>query len=113
MAQDLTDVPWWVIRLALKPLYAYLYLSSHDLIPFLTLFILKSGMELQSALELRSDCLSGPGGGYVMVSYTKRRAHRASPPPLRVKDGGRTTAGGLLRLVLRCLLYTSPSPRDS
>ena len=45
--------------------------------------------------------MSGLGGGYVMVSYTKRRAGRVSPPPLRVKDGGRTTAGGLLRLVLR------------
>jgi hypothetical protein len=101
MARELTDVPRSVVRLALKRIYAYLYLSSHDLIPFLTLFILKSGMELQSALELRSDCLSGSGGGYLMVSYNKRRAHRASPPPLRVKDGGRTTAGGLLRLVLR------------
>lgn len=100
-AQDRRDVPSGVTQLAVKPLYAYLYLSSHDLIPFLTLFILKSGLELRSALELRCDCLSGCGGGYVMVSYTKRRAHRASPPPLRVKDGGRTTAGGLLRLVLR------------
>ena len=91
----------WVTGLGVRRLYAYLYLSSRDLVPFVTLFILKSGMELRSALELRSDCLSGAGGGYVMVSYTKRRAGRVSPLPLRVKDGGRTTAGGLLRLVLR------------
>jgi hypothetical protein len=100
-ASTVQELGSWVTGLGVRRLYAYLYLSSRDLVPFVTLFILKSGMELQSALELRSDCLSGAGSGYVMVSYTKRRAGRVSPPPLRVKDGGRTTAGGLLRLVLR------------
>ena len=101
VASTVQELGSWVSYLGVKRLYAYLYLSSADLVPFVTLFILKSGMELRSALELRSDCLSGAGDGYVMVSYTKRRAGRVSPPPLRVKDGGRTTAGGLLRLVLR------------
>ncbi len=99
-ASTVQELGSWVTGLGVRRLYAYLYLSSRDLVPFLTLFILKSGMELPSAVELRSDCLSSAGGGYVMVSYTKRRSGRVSPPPLRVKDGGRTTAGGLLRLVL-------------
>ena len=101
LASTVQELGSWVTYLGVRRLYAYLYLFSRDLVPFVTLFILKSGMELRSALELRSDCLSGAGGGYVMVSYTKRRAGRVGPPPLRVKDGGRTTAGGLLRLVLR------------
>jgi hypothetical protein len=100
-ASTVQELGSWVTGLGVRRLYAYLFLSSRDLVPFVTLFILKSGMELQPTLELRSDCLSGVGGGYVMVSYTKRRAGQVSPPPLRVKDGGRTTAGGLLRLALR------------
>jgi hypothetical protein len=50
--------------------------------------------------ELKVDCLKNPAKGFVDIAYFKRRAHGAEWKVLRVRDGGTTTPGGLIRLAL-------------
>ncbi|MFB6957545.1 hypothetical protein ACFCYB_10955 [Streptomyces sp. NPDC056309] len=82
-------------------LASLLYPTSRDLFALLLLFCLESGMELEAARELTSDCLKNPNRGYVQVEYLKRRRHGQEWNMIRVRDGSSNSPGGLLRLALR------------
>ncbi|MFG2995465.1 hypothetical protein [Streptomyces sp. NPDC048340] len=78
-----------------------LYPTSRDVFALLLLFCLESGMELEAARELTSDCLKNPNRGYVQIEYLKRRRHGQEWSTIRVRDGSPNSPGGLIRLALR------------
>jgi hypothetical protein len=78
-----------------------LYPTSRDVFALLLLFCLESGMELEAARELTSDCLKNPNRGYVQIEYLKRRRHGQEWNVIRVRDGSPNSPGGLIRLALR------------
>jgi len=82
-------------------MHACFHLTRIDLIGFVVLLSLETGMEIECLLGLRADCLKNPSKGYVEVEYRKRRARGAEWKHLRVPDRGTTTAGGLLRLAIK------------
>lgn len=82
-------------------LHAQLYLTRLDLIAFMVLLSLETGMEIECLKSLKVDCLRNPSRGYVEIEYRKRRAHGAEWKRLRVRDGGSSTPGGIVRQALR------------
>ena len=76
------------------------HLLAADLVPLIVLISLESGLEVEAIKGLRSDCLKNPSGGYVEIEYCKRRARGAEWKRLRVRAGGSSTPGGLVRKVL-------------
>lgn len=76
------------------------HLVQKDLAAFLILLALETGMEAESLIRLKADCLVNPTKGYVEIAYHKRRARGAEWKRLRVRDGGSRTPGGLIRLAL-------------
>ena len=85
----------------LNDIYSRFYLTVHDLPPLLTLLSLGTGLEIECVKSLKVDCLSSAGGGTVNLSYTKRRAHGLAQKTMRVRDGGPTTPGGLIRAIVK------------
>jgi hypothetical protein len=77
-----------------------------DLVPLVVLISLDTGLEIEAIKGLRADCLKNPAGGYVEIEYCKRRARGAEWKRLRVRDGGSSTPGGLVRKVLQ---WTEPA----
>jgi hypothetical protein len=77
------------------------HLLAADLVPLIVLISLDTGLEIEAIKGLRSDCLKNPAGGYIEIEYCKRRARGAEWKRLRVRDGGSSTPGGLIRKVLR------------
>lgn len=73
------------------------YLTSDDVVPFLVLLALETGLEIECCKTLTVDCLQNASGGTVEIAYLKRRARGAEHKRLRVRDGGSTTPGGLIR----------------
>lgn len=84
----------------LDGIYARFYLMVHDLPPLLTLLSLDTGLEIECVKALKTDCLSNPSAGTVTLRYIKRRAHGLAEKTMRVRDGGPTTPGGLIRAIL-------------
>lgn len=84
----------------LDEVYSRFYLTVHDLPPLLTLLSLDTGLEIECVKALRTDCLSSASTGTVTLQYTKRRAHGLAQKTMRVRDGGPTTPGGLIRAIL-------------
>jgi hypothetical protein len=82
------------------------HLLAADLVPLVVLVSLDTGLEIEAIKDLRADCLKNPAGGYVDIEYCKRRARGAEWKRLRVRDGGSSTPGGLLRKVLQ---WTEPA----
>jgi hypothetical protein len=82
------------------------HLLAADLVPLIVLISLDTGLEIEAIKTLRADCLKNPSGGYVEVEYCKRRARGAEWKRLRVRDGGSSTPGGLIRKVLQ---WTAPA----
>ncbi|MES0126606.1 hypothetical protein NKL05_31910 [Mesorhizobium sp. C420B] len=82
------------------------HLLAADLVPLIVLISLDTGLEIEAIKDLRADCLKNPAGGYVEIEYCKRRARGAEWKRLRVRDGGSSTPGGLLRKVLQ---WTEPA----
>ncbi len=79
-----------------------LFLTAADLVPFVVLLILQTGLEPECVKALRTDCLINPARGFVSIAYVKRRARNASHKTIRVPDGGALHfPGGLIRLALR------------
>jgi hypothetical protein len=76
------------------------HLLAADLVSLVVLISLETGLEVEAIKGLRSDCLKNPSGGYVEIEYCKRRARGAEWKRLRVRDGGSSTPGGLIRKVL-------------
>jgi len=76
------------------------HLVAIDLAAFMVLLSLETGMEMESLIRLKADCLRNPTKGYVEIEYHKRRAHGAEWKRLRVRDGSSATPGGLIRLAI-------------
>ena len=76
------------------------YLNIVDLIAFMSLLALETGLELECLMQLKADCLKNPIKGSVEIEYLKRRARGNEHKRLRVRDGGVNTPGGLIRLAL-------------
>lgn len=84
----------------LEDVYSRFYLTVHDLPPLLTLLSLDTGLEIECVKALKADCLSSTSAGTVTLHYTKRRAHGLAQKTMRVRDGGPTTPGGLIRTIV-------------
>jgi hypothetical protein len=82
------------------------HLLAADLVQLIVLLSLDTGLEIEAIKDLRADCLKNPAGGYVEIEYCKRRARGAEWKRLRVRDGGSSTPGGLIRKVLQ---WTGPA----
>ena len=80
--------------------HACFYLTAIDVVAFIILLSLGTGLEIECLRELKADCLKNAAKGLVDIAYFKRRAHGAEWKVLRVRDGGTTTPGGLVRLAL-------------
>jgi hypothetical protein len=89
------------IDLSCPTTHARFYLTIVDVIGFTILLSLSTGMEMECIFELKADCLKNRAKGFVDIAYFKRRAHGAEWKSLRVRDGGLTTPGGLVRLAIR------------
>ena len=76
------------------------HLVTTDLAAFLILLSLETGMETESLIRLKADCLRNATKGYVEIAYHKRRARGTEWKRLRVRDGSTATPGGLIRLAL-------------
>jgi hypothetical protein len=84
------------------------HLIAADVVPFLVLLALETGLEIECCKALTVDCLRNAAGGTVEVAYLKRRARGAEHKMLRVRDGGSATPGGLIRQVIA---LTAPARR--
>ncbi|HEV7335848.1 MAG TPA: hypothetical protein VGO06_07735 [Bosea sp. (in: a-proteobacteria)] len=82
-------------------LHGHLYLNLQDIIAFLVMLSLTTGIEIECCKELGVDCLKNAAGGHVDIEYIKRRARGAEWKRLRVRDGGSGTPGGLIRLAMK------------
>ncbi|KIX16329.1 hypothetical protein [Paracoccus sp. 228] len=80
-------------------IYSRFYLMVHDLPPLLTLLSLDTGLEIECVKTLKIDCLTNASAGTATLSYMKRRAHGHAQKTMRVRDGGPTTPGGLIRAI--------------
>jgi hypothetical protein len=99
-----------------KEIYGCLYPLLEDLVPFLILLSLKTGLNPQSLLDLRRDCLTAvPERGKVRLTYFKYRPvtkiHQSVFPDRSAFD-----VGGLIRTVLKitepALPFISEADRD-
>ena len=82
------------------------HLTAPDVIAFLVLISLETGLEVECIKALEVDCLRNPLAGTVEVAYVKRRARGAEHKTMRVRDRGSTTPGGLIRTVLELTATT-------
>jgi hypothetical protein len=84
-----------------EELHGRRYLTEDDVIPFLVLLALETGLEIECCKTLTVDCLRNPSGGTVEITYLKRRARGAEHKFLRARDGSPTTPGGLIRSLIK------------
>jgi hypothetical protein len=89
------------VDLSCPATHARFYLTAVDVVAFIILLSLGTGLEIECLRELKADCLKNPAKGFVDISYFKRRAHGAEWKTVRIRDGGATTPGGLVRLAIR------------
>jgi len=92
---------FWEVRQPLERLHAGFHLTRIDLIGFIVLLSLETGMEMECLFGLKAECLRNPSRGYVEIEYYKRRARGSEWKRLRVRDGGSSTPGGLVRLAIK------------
>ncbi|MFB9981123.1 hypothetical protein ACFFNA_15890 [Mesorhizobium kowhaii] len=93
--QDMTF--YWKVRPYLETIHAGFHLTRIDLVGFIVLLSLETGLELECLLSLKADCLRNPSKGYVEIEYYKRRSRDSEWKRLRVRDGAGSTPGGILR----------------
>lgn len=84
-----------------EDIHGRFYLNIVDVVGFIALLALETGLETECLTRLKADCLKNPGKGTVEIEYYKLRARGAEWKRLRVRDGGTSTPGGLIRLALR------------
>jgi len=77
------------------------YLLASDIVPFLVLLSLETGLEIECCKALTIDCLRNPAGNTIEISYMKRRARGAEWKGLRVRDEGPLSPGGLIRTIIQ------------
>jgi hypothetical protein len=81
-------------------LHAAHYLTAADVVPFLVLLSLETGLEIECCKTLIIDCLQNASTGTVEIAYLKRRARGAEHKTIRIRDHGSTTPGGLIRRLI-------------
>ena len=84
----------------IRDLHARRYLLADDVIPFVVLLSLETGLEPECVKALRADCLRNPASGTVEIEYCKRRARGSEWKRLRVRDGAWSTPGGIIRRLI-------------
>ena len=84
----------------IRDLHARRYLLAEDVIPFVVLLSLETGLEPECIKALRADCLRNPASGTVEIEYCKRRARGSEWKRLRVRDGASSTPGGIIRTLI-------------
>lgn len=89
-----------VTRMGIRKLHQTLYPTQRDLVPFFVLLCLEMDIEAECLRELRSDCTKNATGRWATVQWCKRRAKGHEWKEARVRDGGSSTPGGLIRMVL-------------
>jgi len=92
---------WYQVSEGLEEVHARVFPTARDLVSFLVLLALSTDIAIEGLKDLRVDCLQNPANGTVEIQYLKRRAHPQEWKTERVRDGGITTPGGIVRLVLR------------
>jgi hypothetical protein len=92
---------WYRGSGGLEYVHAQVFPTARDLVPFLILLALSTDVAIESLKDLRTDCLLNPAHGTVEIQYLKRRAHPQEWKTERVRDGGMTTPGEIIRLLLR------------
>ncbi|HWL19139.1 MAG TPA: hypothetical protein VNS33_05685 [Bradyrhizobium sp.] len=63
--------------LSCAAVHARFYLTAVDVVAFITLLSLGTGLEIECLRELKANCLKNPARGFVDIAYFKRRAHGA------------------------------------
>ena len=76
------------------------YLIATDLVAFLVLLSIETGLEIECLKTLRTDCLRNPRDGTVEIHYLKRRVREAAFKHIRVRDAGPMTPGGVIRTIV-------------
>jgi hypothetical protein len=89
------------LNLHFEEMHGRFHLTVVDVVGFLILLSLETGIEIECLKRLKADCLRNPAKGSVDIEYLKRRARGAEWKRLRVRDGGSGTPGGLVRLALK------------
>lgn len=84
----------------IRDLHARRYLLAEDVIPFVVLLSLETGLEPECIKALRADCLRNASSGTVEIEYCKRRARGSEWKQLRVRDGASSTPGGIIRTLI-------------
>jgi len=87
-------------RTLIEDLHGRHYLLARDIVPFLVLFSLETGLEIECCKGLTVDCLQNPGAKTIEISYMKRRARGSEWKRLRVRDEGPLSPGGLIRTIV-------------
>jgi len=87
-------------------LHGFHHLTAADVVPFLVMLSLETGLEIECCKALTIDCLRNACGGTVEIAYSKRRARGAEHKTMRVRDGGSTTPGGLIRRLVELTAAT-------
>jgi hypothetical protein len=77
------------------------YLLAKDIVPFLVLLSLETGLEIECCKDLTIDCLTNPAKNSIEIVYIKRRARGTEWKKLRVRDEGPLSPGGLIRTMIR------------
>lgn len=89
------------VGMRMQDVHTLLYPTRDDLVPFLLLLALESGIEIEACKDLRADCLGNTEAGRVEVRYRKRRAGTRQWRSVWVRDSGMFSPGRLIRMVLR------------
>jgi len=90
------------------------YLLAKDIVPFLVLLSLETGLEIECCKDLTIDCLKNPAKNSIEIMYVKRRARGAEWKKLRVPDQGPLSPGGLIRTMIHLTVSSRRhKPSDS
>lgn len=87
--------------MSMEEFHRNFHLACVDIVGFIILLSLETGMELECLKGLKVDCLRNPSRGYVEIEYFKRRSHGKEWKRLRVRDGGSSTPGGMIRQAVK------------
>jgi hypothetical protein len=88
-------------RTLIEDLHGKHYLLASDIVPFLVLLSLETGLEIECCKGLTVDCLRNPGAKTIEITYVKRRARGSEWKRLHVRDEGPLSPGGLIRTVVQ------------
>jgi hypothetical protein len=101
-----------------KQIYSYLFPSPDDLMPFMILLGMKTGLNVQSLLDLRRDCLKPAlAEGKIQITYSKFKTGPTHKIHQKIfSDRSMFDPGAIVRMVLKltesCLPFVPESDRE-